>query len=77
MGQEDGNGHSRLVSFLHPLHELRDEQLMDKTTQIAIAALQELSATVTIDCAVAQPIQGNMQQLAADRWQFMYPSTSS
>jgi len=50
---------------------------MDKTTQIAIAALQELSATVTIDCAVAQPIQGNMQQLAADRWQFMYPSTSS
>jgi hypothetical protein len=50
---------------------------MDKTTTIEVAAMEELSATVTIECAAGAPYQGNMRQLSTDRWQFMYPSTSS
>jgi hypothetical protein len=49
---------------------------MDKTLEIEVNAMVLHQATVTIECAAGVPYQGNMRQLATDRWQFMYPSNS-
>jgi hypothetical protein len=48
-----------------------------KTTEIACSASEELDVPATISCAVGAPYQGVMRQLATDRWNYMYPSTSS
>jgi hypothetical protein len=74
--QEDGDGQSRITCVIRFVHELRNEFIMDKTIEIEVNAMVEMSATVTIECAAGAPYQGNMRQLATDRWQFMYPSNS-
>lgn len=42
------------------------------TSQCKVNVANELSAT--IECMVGQPYQGDIRNLAADRWWSMYPS---
>jgi hypothetical protein len=49
---------------------------LNKTTQISCAVSQSLVVQATISCAVGAPYQGVMRQLAYDRWNYMYPSTT-
>ena len=47
----------------------------NKTTSVSIASRVQYNSSFASTIVAGQPIQGNMRQLASDRWNYMYPSS--
>lgn len=54
--------------------EVTSSTTLDKTTDVSVIAYVTLQTSFKSSCAAGQPMQGNMRQLARDRWNYMYPS---
>lgn len=48
--------------------------VMTQVVTVKVNALVQYSTSFTSSCSAGVPFQGNMRQLALDRWNYMYPS---
>lgn len=49
-------------------------QTLIKLTVMSLTSRVSMTSSFTSACTVGAPYQGNMRQLAMDRWNYMYPS---
>lgn len=62
------------VAGVHEFLVTPGSPTMTKVTVIAIGSLVRENSSFTSSVAAGKPYQGNMRQLALDRWNYMYPS---
>lgn len=49
-------------------------EMLTKLTVISLTSRSSLNTSFASSITAGQPMQGNMRQLAPDRWNYMYPS---